>query len=226
MMTTPASAALGINAITGDRNSAASTATSALVMQDNCVRAPVPRFVAVCEAPPPDGNAPRNPPTTLPAPVANNSTLGLSGGSSERANARLTAIVSVKLMSAIPSAPGHMASAIDRSGRRKDGNPEGTAPTNETPLLCSAQIPAAAIAAPSTISGAGHFGRNFLMSASTTMEPTPITAVISIVFGSASMIDHTSRKNPSLWILKPNSLGTWSATITKPMPALNPTCTG
>src|SRR6185436_10376076 len=226
MMTTPARAAFGINAITGDRNSAASTATRALVMQDTCVRAPVPRFVAVCEAPPPDGSAPRNPPTTLPAPVANNSMLGFNGGSSERAKARPTAIVSVKLMSAIPSAPGHMACANDRSGSLNDGNPDGTAPTTETPLLCRLHTPAATMAAPSTIRGAGHLGSAFLISASTAIEPRPITAVIRIVFGKDSINDQTSRKKPSLWILKPNSLGAWSAMITKPMPALKPTCTG
>jgi hypothetical protein len=163
---------------------------------------------------------------TFAAPVASNSPLARSGGSSVRAKARPTAMVSVKLMSAMPSAPGHMAWASERSGKRNDGRPDGTAPTTDTPLLCSAHAAVAPMAAPSTINGAGSFGRNFLMNASAAMVPSPTTAVIKIAWGMASRMDHTSRKNPSLWILTPSSLGTWSAMITNPMPALNPTCTG
>jgi hypothetical protein len=44
--------------------------------------------------------------------------------------------------------------------------------------------------------------------------------------GTCVTIEATSRKKPSLWIWMPSSLGNWSATITKPTPALNPVSTG
>ena len=83
-------------------------------------------------------------------------------------------MVSVKLMSAMPSAHGHISCASVRSGRRNDGRPEGTAPTTDTPRVCSAQMAVAPMAAPSTISGAGHLGLTFSISASTAIVPKPM----------------------------------------------------
>ena len=54
------------------------------------------------------------------------------------------------------------------------------------------------MAAPSTISGAGHLGLNFSISASTAMVPKPMATVMSAAFGIAARIDQTSRKKPSL----------------------------
>ncbi len=95
-----------------------------------CVRAPVSRFTAVCDVPPPAGIEPNSAPPTLATPVANNSTLARGSGSSGAWKARPAAIVSVKLISAMPTAPGHNCCAIDQSvGIVSDGNPLGIAPT-------------------------------------------------------------------------------------------------
>ncbi len=46
------------------------------------------------------------------------------------------------------------------------------------------------------------------------------------VSGTCPAIETMSRRNPSLWMWMPRSFGTWSTTITRPMPALNPVSTG
>ena len=72
-------------------------------------------------------------PPRLAAPVATSSRFASIGGSPGRAKARPAAIVSVKLISAMPSAPGTSCWTSARSGSVSDGNPCGMRPTVETP---------------------------------------------------------------------------------------------
>ena len=74
----------------------------------SCVCAPAFRLTAVCVVPPPAGIAPNNPPATFAQPIASSSRFGAGRGSPGAANARAAAMLSVKLMSAMPVAAGHM----------------------------------------------------------------------------------------------------------------------
>ena len=67
---------------------------AAVAISDICVRAPARRFTAVWLVPPPPGMAPRKAPPAFASPVANNSRLACGEGSSLRAKARPTAMVS------------------------------------------------------------------------------------------------------------------------------------
>ena len=82
------------------------TAVPAVTKDAFCDWPPAERTTAVCDVPPPAGIAPSRAPPRLAAPVATSSRFALTGGSAGPAKARLAAMVSVKLMSAIPSAPG------------------------------------------------------------------------------------------------------------------------
>ena len=147
------------------------------------------QFTAVCDMPPPDGIAPKNAPARLPAPVASSSRFARGSGSSLAWKARPTAIVSVKLISAMPHAPGHICRASDSSGRVRCGNPLGTAPTRSIPRLCQPSSAAPAIAAATAISGAGQRGRGLTTRGSQGRQsgrnrrktvPTPDSLVISM----------------------------------------------
>ena len=105
-MTIAARVAFGNKPRIGANSSMVATAAAAVTSDAFCDRPPTERTTAVCEVPPPAGIAPSNAPPRLAAPVAINSRLALIGGSVGRAKARPAAIVSVKLMSAMPSAPG------------------------------------------------------------------------------------------------------------------------
>lgn len=93
---------------------------------------PTARTTAVCEVPAPAGIAPNRAPSRLPAPVATNSRFASIGGSPGRPKARPAAIVSLKLISAMPSAPGSNCSTRAMSGSVREGNPCGISPTVET----------------------------------------------------------------------------------------------
>ena len=125
----------------------------------NCVRAPARRLTAVCEVPPPDGMAPRSAPPAFASPVAANSWFGRRCGSSLVAKARPAAIVSVKLISAMPRAPGQSCATSEKSGKVKDGRPRGISPTVSTPWACNPNRRTLAIAMATTISGAGARGK-------------------------------------------------------------------
>ena len=135
-MTRPASTACGIPPRSGARRSIVSSVAPAVTSVASCVRAPARRFTAVCDVPPPDGIAPKRPPPALARPVARSSRFGRSGGSSDRAKARAAAIVSVKLMSAMPRAAGHSRATSGSSGSVTDGRPRGIAPMASTPRAC------------------------------------------------------------------------------------------
>ena len=77
------------------------------------------RTTAVCEVPPPAGIAPSNAPPTFANPVATNSRLALIDGSVGRAKARPAAIVSVKLISAMPNCARREVHDQRRIGQRE-----------------------------------------------------------------------------------------------------------
>ena len=105
-MTTAARVASGIIPMRGASSSIVTSVPAAATSSATCVRAPASRFTAVCVVPPPAGMAPRSAPPTFARPVASSSRFASGGGSPLSANARPAAIVSVKLMSAIPRAAG------------------------------------------------------------------------------------------------------------------------
>ena len=102
----PASTACGMRPSSGASSSIVISVMAAVVRPEICVRAPVMRLTAVWLMPPPAGIDPNNAPAAFAIPVAKSSALGRGAGSSVLANARPTAAVSVKLMSAMPSAAG------------------------------------------------------------------------------------------------------------------------
>ena len=157
-MTIAASVAWGSKPSNGASSSMVATATPAVTSDASCDRPPAARTTAVCEVPPPAGIAPSNAPPRLAAPVAINSRFASMGGSPGRAKARPAAIVSVKLISAIPSAPGTNCSINAGSGIVSDGNPCGIRPTVETPSACRPKNHAAAMPPPTATSGAGECG--------------------------------------------------------------------
>ena len=117
----------------GARKSIVISVAVAVTNPASCVRAPAKRFTAVCDVPPPAGIEPSSAPPAFATPVASNSRFGCGMGSPDRANARPAATVSVKLMSAMPSAAGHNPATSARSGMVGDGRPVGTWPTVLTP---------------------------------------------------------------------------------------------
>ena len=140
-MTTAASVAYGSKPRSGARSSMVAAAALAVTSDAFCERPPAARTTAVCEVPPPAGIAPNSAPPRLAAPVAISSRLALIGGSAGPAKARPAAIDSVKLISAMPSAPGTSASTSARSGSVSDGSPCGIRPTVETPCAVEAEEP-------------------------------------------------------------------------------------
>ena len=167
-MTTAASVAFGIRPSSGASSSMVASAAPAVTSEAFCDCPPAARTTAVCEVPPPAGIAPSSAPPRLAAPVAISSRLALIGGSAGRAKARPAAIVSVKLISAIPSAPGSSCSTSDRSGIVSAGRPCGIRPTIDTPCAFSPKNHAAAMPPPTATSGAGECGHRRSMPISTT----------------------------------------------------------
>ena len=110
--------------------------TAAVTSSAIWVHAPARRLTAVCVVPPPPGIAPRNAPPALANPVASSSRFACGVGSSFRANARPAAMVSVKLIRAMPSAPGQSFPASERAGTVREGSPCGMWPTRATPCAC------------------------------------------------------------------------------------------
>ena len=166
-MTTAASVALGSKPRSGASSSMVAAAAPAVTSDAFCDRPPAARTTAVCEVPPPAGIAPRSAPPRLAAPVAISSRLASIGGSPGPAKARPAAIVSVKLISAMPSAPGSNCSISARSGSVSDGKPCGIRPTVETPRACRPKNHAAAMPPPTATSGAGECGKSRSMPIST-----------------------------------------------------------
>ena len=108
--TTAASAACGMSPISGASRSSVASAVAAVTRPATWVFAPARRFTAVCDAPPPAGIAPSRPPAALASAGRDQLAVRRGRGSPGAANARPTAMVSVKLMSAMPAAAGHICS--------------------------------------------------------------------------------------------------------------------
>jgi hypothetical protein len=119
------------------------------------------------------------------------------GGSAEAAKARPAAIVSVKLISAMPSAPGTSCQTRPASGIVSDGKPCGISPTIDTPFDCRLKIHDAAMAPPTATSGAGARGQNRSMPTSTSSVAAATASVRSEVSGRCCATLRTSRKNPA-----------------------------
>ena len=184
------------------------------------------RFTAVCEVPPPAAWHRRCRPPRWPAPVASNSRFGPGRGSPRAANARPAAMVSVKLMSAMPSAPGHSGAPEERSGSMIAGNPAGICPTMATPAACS----------PSSRrdrDAGGHRDQRRRRARQEPFDPHEDRDHCDADgqrrhrgIGQGPPWRQSSRTNPPLRMCMPSNFGIWSTTITSPIPALNPTSTG
>ncbi len=225
-MTIAASVACGSRPSSGASSHIVASAAAAVTSDARCERPPTERTTAVCEVPPPAGIAPSNAPPRLAAPVATSSRLASTGGSCGSAKARAAAMLSVKLISAMPRAPGSSAWISAASGQVSAGRPRGIAPTTATPAVCRPNSHDAPMARPTASSGAAECG--FQRSSSTSSAKlAPATASVSHdIAGSSCTIAIASRKKPCLSMCTPISLGTWSSTITRPMPALKPVSTG
>ncbi len=131
-------------------------AVLAVTSEAFCDCPPAALTTAVCEVPPPAGMAPDNAPAKLATPSAINSRLALMGGSSLLENALAAAIDSVKLIKAIPSAPGTNCPIILKSGSVSAGKPCGISPTIDTPCSCRPKNQEAAMPPPTATKGAGE----------------------------------------------------------------------
>ncbi len=202
------------------------SAAPAVTSDANCERPPAARTTAVCEVPPPAGMAPSSEPARLAAPTAISSRFGSTAGSSGRAKARAAAIDSVKLISAIPTAPGTRTCTSARSGSVSEGKPCGIKPTVDTPSAFRPSSQDAAMPPPTATKGAGECGHRRSMPISTSSVAAATASVASDESGMCCATERRSAKNPCLWMWMPSSLGIWSSTMTRPMPALKPVRTG
>ena len=202
------------------------SAAAAVTNDASCDFPPAARTTAVCDVPPPAGMMPNSAPPRFAAPVASSSRFALTGGSSGRAKARPAAIDSVKLIKAMPSAPGPSSPTSAGSGSVSDGKPRGISPTIETPIFSSPRNQAAAIPPPTATSGAGECGQSRSIAIRTAKVARATISVIVEVSGRWLATLTTSKKKPCLVMWMPSNLGSWSSTITRPMPALNPVRTG
>lgn len=161
-------------------------AAPAVTKEAFCVRPPAARTTAVSEVPPPAGMAPNSAPPRLAAPVATTSRLASMGASPRSWKARPAAMLSVKLISAMPSAPGSNCSISAGSGRVSDGKPCGISPTVATPRAGRPSSQAAAMPPPTAISGAGECGHRRSMPTSTTRLAVATARVSGEVCGRCS----------------------------------------
>ena len=159
-MTIIASVAFGSRPSSGARKSMVASAAPAVTSEAFCVRPPAARTTAVWDVPPPDGIAPDSAPARLLAPTATSSRLASTGGSPGPANARPAAIVSVKLISAIPAAAGselHGEREVGQRDRARD--PAECGRRSRRRALRGRATHAAAIPTPTATSGAGERGQ-------------------------------------------------------------------
>ena len=115
-----------------------------------------------------------------------------------RAKARPAAIDSVKLIKAIPSAPGSSRSTSAGSGRVSDGKPAGIRPTIETPIFSSPRNQAAAMPPATATSGAGERGHSRSIAISTAKVARATISVIGEVSGMWLTTLTASKKKPCL----------------------------
>ena len=182
-MTTAASVACGSKPRSGASSSMVAAAVLAVTSDAFCDRPPAARTTAVCEVPPPAGIAPNSAPPRLAAPVARSSRFARIGGSPGPAKARPAAIDSVKLMSAMPSAPGSSASIERevRQGERRE--PLRNQADRRDTRRVQAEEPRRGDAAADGDQGAGECGHRRSMPISTSRVATPTASVSSAVSG-------------------------------------------
>jgi len=157
---------------------------------------------------------PTRPPAALATPVANNSWLAPGLGSPVLANARPAAMDSVKLISAMPRAAGHIRANSDWSGSTHDGRPDGIVPTRATPAARRSNRPDAATATPTATSGAGTRGTSFGSATIIAIVAAATARVTSEVSGLCLTIAIRFSKKPPFWKWMSSSFGTWSTTMT------------
>ena len=99
-------------------------------------------------------------------------------------------------------------------------------PTIETPSASRPRNHAAAIPPPTATSGAGECGQSRSITTRIASVAIATASVSTEVSGTCWTTLSRSGKKPCLVMWVPSSLGIWSSTITRPMPALNPVRTG
>ncbi|MNG20153.1 hypothetical protein D3C84_1043800 [compost metagenome] len=114
------------------------------------------------------------------------------------AKARAAAMVSVKLISAMPVAAGQSSSTSCRSGSVSAGNPVGTVPTAAIPKRSRPNKPMPAIPTPTAISGAGTRGAKLFRSTSNATMPAPKATVGSEACGMLSTVASRLWRNEPL----------------------------
>ena len=100
------------------------------------------------------------------------------------------------------------------------------APMVATPRPASPNVALATMPSATTPSAAGKRGTQCLSPRRTTTAASETAKVRIDVSGSARASPSKSRKKPTLWRCSPSSFGSWSTTMTAPIPALNPASTG
>ncbi|MDT4854920.1 hypothetical protein FQZ97_892480 [compost metagenome] len=187
-ITTAARVASGIRPMKGASNRIVPSASAAVTSPASCVRAPASRFTAVCVVPPPAGMAPSKAPPMLANPVATSSRLGCGVGSSLWAKARPAAIVSVKLISAMPMAAGQSWTSSCQSGSVTAGSPVGTTPTVATPKRSRPNRLMAPIPIATATSGAGARGAKRFITNRVAIVKTAMATVGSDACGKPSNV--------------------------------------
>ncbi len=214
-MTTAASAACGISATTGARKSSVAS-TAAAVDQPGDLRARSGGAVdRGLRRPAADGMLWKALPTTLASPMATSSRFGVGNGSPARTNARPAAIVSTKLISAMPTAAGQSVAArrTSRQGERResrldpaDESRRRAARERRTPLPRSPPPPPPGAPA--------HLGRNRSRPTMSPSNAAPRASVTPEVSGTCCTRPTRLCRNVPLATWMPSSFGIWSTTIT------------
>ncbi|MNE33712.1 hypothetical protein D3C80_1273990 [compost metagenome] len=161
------------------------SAIAAVTAEAHWLRPPTERTTAVWEVPPPAGMLPQKAPPRLASPVATSSRFGLISGSPLPTKARPAAMVSVKLISAMPAAPGNSCNTRVRSGIVRAGRPVGMLPTMATPASFRPNPHTRAMPMPTPSKGAGEWGKRHSMNTSTTRVTRATTRVSQELWGRA-----------------------------------------
>ena len=184
-MTTTARVALGSQESSGARKIMVASAIAAVTAEASWLMPPTARTTAVWEVPPPAGMLPQKAPPRFASPVATSSRFGLISGSSLPTKARPAAMVSVKLISAIPAAPGSNCMTRVGSGIVRPGSPVGMAPTMATPVSFRFQPHTRAMPIPTPSRGAGEWGKRRSTNTSTARVARATPRVSQEVWGNA-----------------------------------------
>ena len=222
--TSEASVACGRRLSTGPRNRATSTASTTVVSEASCERAPAPWFTALCEKPPAAGSVWKKAPRVFAAPVANSSRLLSICGSPGLRMPRATAADSRNAMTAIASAPGSMPPRCAKEGSSNGGKPCGTAAISSTPSRSMPASQTSRMPATTTTSGPGTRFAKRLSRNSTTIEPADSSTVGRFAPGSASTAATIERRKPCPLnsASSPSSFGSWPTATVAPTPTCTP----